>query len=162
MPGPRKVHPTLISIDPGVWACAWAVFQEGVLKNAGNERFPSSLPKTIQNAASWFGGIFAWETYEKLVIEYPQVYQGRFQKGDPNDLIDLSIIVGGIVGSFEGAQGVDLVKPAQWKGQVPKRVTKTRARAALSDEEYIDKLKTADHNIWDAVGIGLWYLRRVK
>ena len=52
------------------------------------------------------------------------------------------------------------VTPAQWKGQTPKKVTEQRARKALTWDELVavelPSARSLHHNVWDAVGIGLW------
>ncbi len=103
--------------------------------------------------------------FTELVIELPQVYTRSLSKGDPNDLITLALTVGAIsalCGSI-GAHTV-LYRPSEWKGQVSKNVTEARARKRLTEVELkrielpkAAKLKT---DVWDAIGIGLHFLRR--
>jgi hypothetical protein len=53
------------------------------------------------------------------------------------------------------------VLPNKWKGNLPKKICKDRCKAVLTPEE-LARVKTEDHNVWDAIGIGLWYLGRLK
>ena len=59
------------------------------------------------------------------------------------------------------------VSPAAWKGQVPKKIHHPRILRSLSEVEREIVLDVLDllpastrHNVLDAVGIGLWALKR--
>ena len=100
----------------------------------------------------------------RIVIEVPQVYDRRKSVGDPNDLINLAFMAGLIIGALP-TDNVTVVRPAEWGGQVQKAIKNSRAVDSLSTEEKarIEIPKAAGtllHNVLDAVGIGLWYLRR--
>lgn len=100
----------------------------------------------------------------RLVVELPQVYVQARQKGDPNDLIQLAAVVGGLCEAFRRVpQRVYL--PAEWKGQVPKEIIHARVKARLSNEELgriICRKKALMHNVLDAVGIGTEFLGRLR
>lgn len=139
----------IISIDPGVKHIGWASHVEGKLSHCG-------LSKKWVNLAG-----------DIIVIEKPQIYSPRFWKGDPNDLINIAIVVGEIKGIYEKLGGkVVLVLPNQWKGQTPKDVIKNQIDKDL-DKRETEVMKNAlqnhpkhlHHNIYDAVGIGRWYAR---
>lgn len=138
----------LLAIDPGV-NTGFALFRNGYLSNCG-----------IQKDIDFF--YFA----NTLVIEKPQIYRGRLQKGDPNDLITLAIQVGRYVERFSRvASRVELVLPATWKGQVPKEIHHPRIMNTLNETErpVIEAVKCAKslrHNIIDAVGLGIWFLQK--
>jgi hypothetical protein len=121
--------------------------------------------------AYWSDGVLVWVDYKKpsfdqcvpLVIEKPQVYQGRAQKGDPNDLITLAVEVGRISSLYPS---VDFVLPRQWKGTIKKEMMLKRILKTMTDDELLLlknlKLpKSKEHNVVDAVGIGLWRLGRL-
>lgn len=96
-----------------------------------------------------------------LVIELPQVYGER--KTDPNDLILLAVLVGRV----QNLVGVEtqLVKPREWKGQVPKDVMVRRVWKALTEEEreriQEPRCRSLRHNLLDGVGIGLAMRQRL-
>jgi hypothetical protein len=103
----------------------------------------------------------------RAVIEMPRWYP-REHEIDVNDLLDLACLVGRLQGRLE-EKGVDveLVYPRTWKGTVPKDIHNKRVLAALSKEELAllpkrPRAKDFDHNLLDAVGIGLWKLGRIK
>ncbi len=109
-----------------------------------------------------------YRAHIRLVSEIPIVRQRGSGKGDPNDLIDLAGVVGAICGAL-GSSNHFLLDvewtpiPEQWKGQLPKEVSKQRVDAALSPEEFsrvewpAEKLK---HNVYDAIHLGLTHLKR--
>lgn len=114
----------------------------------------------IENAARVRQGVFAGD----CVIEIPQVYKGEQQKGDQNDLITLSLMVGRYMHCATSCGfRVTLFKPHEWKGQLPKDVCWRRVRATLSPDELskLEKLpKTKAHNRNDAIGLGTRFQKR--
>ena len=53
-----------------------------------------------------------------------------------------------------------LVKPAEWKGQVPKKIMNERVLSKLSAQERA--IVKDNHNAIDAVGLGLHVLGRLR
>lgn len=92
-----------------------------------------------------------------IVCELPRIYSPRQSKGDPNDLVGLILQCGELCGAF-GVEQVRMVRPQRWKSQHTKTMTRARVRRALSDDERDQVID--DHNVYDAVGIGLWFLGR--
>lgn len=137
----------LISIDPGQ-CTGWARWDHGRLSSCG-----------IRTSE-------VLSVYGHLVIEKPQVYRATRSKGDPNDLIELAILVGRYVERCTGE--VTLVSPAEWKGQVTKHIHAHRIIDALSLDE-LHVMQNAEqitpkgdrHNMIDAIGLGLWKLGRL-
>jgi hypothetical protein len=94
----------------------------------------------------------------RLVVEVPRIYpHSRDQKGDLNDLLELAGVVGALTGVFSV---VSFVYPADWKGQLPKKVMNDRVLMTLGLDEG-DALVHHDHNTLDAIGIGLHDLGRL-
>lgn len=98
------------------------------------------------------------------IIEVPQIYPGQQQKGDQNDLIKLAVMVGRYADRATACGfRVKLVKPREWKGQLPKDVCWRRVRETLTTLELdnIEKLsKSRAHNMHDAIGLGTWFQKR--
>jgi len=102
-----------------------------------------------------------------VYIERPQVYGGARAKGDPNDLINLAMVVG----AFSGLAGERLVSfhPQAWKGQVPKETHHMRIGTYLRTMALPGELKVwesccrlkGDHDLRDAVGLALFASRRL-
>lgn len=136
----------LVAIDPGKHASGIAVFGSSLLVAAYYTNDPFVL--------SWVA------EHTPVIVELPQVYV--VGKGDPNDLIALAFAAGRITRRFSD---VDTVKPAQWKGQLPKEVHHRRVRACLESAE-LDAIENSGiargklHNALDAVALGLWKLGR--
>ena len=139
---------TTLTIDPGVERCGQAFFSErGVLLSC------SWLAKPLAHAPDF------------VVLEVPQVYpHGR---GDPNDLIDVAV-AGGIMVGMVASDHVRYVRPREWKVTVNPDVMCERILSKLSkDERRIydhDTLlvpASKRHNVIDAIGIGLYVFDRM-
>jgi hypothetical protein len=105
-------------------------------------------------------------TISDIVVEMPVVYPHSKNKTDPNDLIALAIVAGAALG-YIPVMRHRLVTAAEWKGQQPKDVTQRRVVKELSfkEERVLESAlsclpSSLHHNVYDAVGIGLWYLNR--
>ncbi len=134
----------MISIDPGVHACGWAEWSASLLICAG-----LGTPNLLGHAT--------------VVVERPQV-DGRTRKIKLQDVLDLSYAAGAA-----GGAGAVKVFPRDWKGNVPKKVMARRIDRSLDPAErrvlaacLVDVPKDLQHNVWDAVGIGLWHLGRLR
>lgn len=140
----------LLAIDPGV-STGCAVFRDGELADAWNGE-----PKV-----AWF---------DRVVIELPQVYTSRLMKGDPNDLITLAVRVGRYTERLTPHAGaLEHVKPATWKGQVPKDIHHNRmikrlgvAEAYLLASVLEPMAEKPREDVCDAVALGLWALGRLR
>lgn len=140
----------LYAIDPGVHKSGVALFNDGLLMYAGWHEHAGSELLALTN--------------DIVRVEMPRIYPGSGQrKGDLNDLLDLAAVVGYWEDRLRGSQDVKRVFPATWKGQVPKKIMNARVMAKLSEREAhtIRHVGAKDHNIIDAIGIGLWALGRL-
>ena len=151
----------LVAVDPGVHACGVAVFlRGGQLERAAYVTCAGGGPVAVAGEVrDWFGSLVA----DRIVIERPQVYIPRLMKGDPNDLINLAMVVGALLATLHGPG--ETVLPASWKGQVPKDIMVNRIKKRLAPEELaramLPKTKDLQHNVFDAIGIGLWAVGRL-
>jgi hypothetical protein len=148
----------LATVDPGKQGLAWAIFVDELLVEVG------MLENIIfENAYRVLTAVFTRVKPNIAVIEIPQVYQQRLQKGDPNDLIDVAVVAGMVAGTLvPWVHGpVQLIRPRVWKGNRPKAVDNRHTLSVLSAEEKTKIPSGAKrHNVLDAVGIGLWKLGR--
>ena len=140
-----------ISVDPGTRAHGVAQWDGARLEWAGLVR---SNAATLGERAEWLA--------EKvppgpLVCEIPQD-RGQ-DRVPPADLVALGVCVGALV---PGRGHARLGTPAGWKGTVPKRQHQESILAILSQGELAALGGERDHNVLDAVGIGLWALGRLK
>lgn len=161
------MHPYTLTIDPGVKASAWAEWHDGTLVRCGLSAPP---------ARPYRG------TYDRVIVEKPRVYPGT-AKTDPNDLIDLAVEVGRLLGAYEKTR---CVFPFAWKRNAAKPtahaviwrelslVEQGAATQALRDAgaaydvpERISKglaggaYRWKGHNLLDAIGIGLDTHKRI-
>lgn len=174
----------LLSVDPGVRRCGCALWEGPELRAA------ALVDVDPRNKRSWYHAVhdlsyairrWSWKRLpavlhlvNRLVVEMPQTYGGRAERGDANDLIMLAYSVGQIV-ARSPADEMLLVHPREWKGSVPKSTSKAeyerngyvielRARRELGAEvSRVDLPPTAWRtklDVWDAVGIGLWDLKK--
>lgn len=157
----------ILTIDPGLRGCGCAIWtSSGELVKAqfvsGLEDKVAGIERVVREMA-W--SVEEWtcrspfEDVSQMVVERPQTYRGRAARGDANDLLDVSLVVGAL--SVMSQCPLLLVRPSEWKGQTPKHATEARARKVVPlDRVDLTCGKTFASNVWDAVGIGLWYFRR--
>jgi hypothetical protein len=145
------------AVDPGVDYYAVASFLDGLL----------IAVNTRQVAEEW--SAYYLPSQSLLVIEEPQIIerakgtrQGAARK---RDVANLLISTGRVIEKY-ASRGVrvETRTPAQWKGQLPKKIDHERTREALTPDELriIDSVRTKEErgHLLDAVGIGLVYLWR--
>ena len=162
----KKTPELLVCFDPGqtvgvsVWIKQKLVF-------CGYGRIDKDLgPKNILNNV--YSGDLAGGT---LIVERPMSYslKGKRMLVNPNDLLQTDFRAGLLSGYYLG-KGMDIEEirpPSLWKGQVPDDVILERVLDKTSDteRELIWEAKSArakklDHNMIDAIGMGLWRLNR--
>lgn len=157
---------TLIAVDPGTRFTSVAVFEDRRLArvNAFKSELPS-LPDRINNmvtsCADWLD---RWP--DTVLVEVPRVYPDQHKKVDPEDLISLSLVAGAFLVLGDKSK---MVRPSEWKGQMPKEVCQRRIEKILTLEELrISQWVVGQfppdlqHNLWDAIGIGLYGVGRFK
>jgi hypothetical protein len=149
----------IMGIDPGINATgvAWCHVLDGHIeaftlrtKERGVLRKVDHIVERITNSA-----VPLWAVSD-LIIELPQVYQRHKQKGDPNDLINLTVLVGAICNEMRNTENKTLVLPHEWKKQVSKTTHHKRIR------KQIPYLGRQSKDALDAVGILLWGLERIE
>ena len=165
----------IVSLDPGIRHCGLALFVNRKLVKAGLARNPEASLRgppawmTMANSVEemltpWLtelGFVGGDEVF--LAAEIPQVYRGP-TKADPDDLMQLTGVVGAVTGLVSHAIGYF---PFAWKKNIPKGIHQTRLRRRLDAKETA-VLEGADcppsllHNVIDAVGIGLHHLLRLR
>lgn len=146
----------LVSIDPGKHQMWWAHWNEGGrLEKCGRLKVRSA-----HQVAQWFGHHYPQVV---LAIEKPMIKRGgRFGQARPGDIIDLAVAVGWA----QAAPWIEVVEylPSTWKGNLSKVICNNRTENALSRTEraVVASAKVPQsllHNLYDAVGIGLFHLK---
>ena len=161
----------LASVDPGQHGNGVAIFLAGRLVHAEyagvleGQVHPALRPEeptteVLTDVAMTHGPI------DLLVVEVPQVYDQQKQSGRQEDLIQLALVAGAVLrGARPCVRKAIDVKAARWKGQVDKPIMIKRVMSKLSFEEHaavvLPSAKGLHHNVWDAIGIGLWRLGRI-
>lgn len=102
----------------------------------------------------------------EFVFEHMQVYK-ETSPGIADDLILLSLMAGRVSGMLSTwVRKVTSYTPATWKGQIPKKIMIERIKKSLSSEEFLrvetPRAQSKAHNVFDAVGIGLFHLRKKR
>jgi len=148
---------TVLSIDPGLRKCGCALWTaDGRLLRAwtararGGARGPAAWVKMVE-------AVKISPDISVLVCEQMQVYRDKTTNAD--DLLELTGVLGAFVWRFKGAK-LKGYKPAEWKGQVPKEISRKRLRSRLTDKEKSNIASNATHDAWDAIGIGAYYFRK--
>ncbi len=148
----------LISIDPGKNTCGIAVWGCGAdgaellyacsfsARNTNKE-----YPVFVEDL--WFEFLDGYaDSPPVFFFEVPQYYakkRNTFRGVDA--LMD-------VINAFRkyGICTDNLVYPRQWKGNVPKAVHQKRIQAALTPSEMLRISEEGSHDMWDAIGVGLF------
>lgn len=153
----------IVSIDPGLSGTAIAIWDRATLVDVDVFRTSTAWSLVERVKVTCEAVRLLLHVEDQLVIEYQQVYGGRAAKGDANDLLKTTLLTGALV---ECAEVVELVLPTEWKGSAPKSVTQKRCETDLTPSELLvvsgagGRSQKLQSDAWDAVGIGLWWLRR--
>ena len=164
----------LIAIDPGVHSMGIAVFGANKeLLEAWNETVPGYFDPGSCPVQGWaelplrlINRLQRPASLDRIVGERQVVYPGaKGMKTNANDLLDLAMCSGAFYGALcvEMRANLTLVEPAEWKAQVPKDITRERIENLLMGKELnVIKKGGEMHNVYDAIGIGLFALGRAK
>jgi hypothetical protein len=160
---PLTKKASLLSIDPGFRYFGYAFLSDTELLHAGLSKTKSEdwerwtgQPPSFLNLAHIILE-HEWED-RKAIIEYPKVHRDT---PNPESIVKLAAATGAYTAILQAAGfAVEWVEPRTWKGTVPKEIMCRRILAKLSDKEYNRIENPKDHNIIDAVGIGLWQIRK--
>jgi hypothetical protein len=150
------------AVDPGCHGFATAFFKNGVLIAVNYRTLDGSLDEKIKALPEFITA----EGYD-LVCERPITYSGRSARGDTNDLLDLSILIGAYAAKSQW-KSIKFVKPYEWKGSLRKATTKRLCLQELSNEEkdilqrgLNEAPRKRELDLMDSVGIGLAQLGRL-
>lgn len=154
----------LVAFDPGGHA-GFAVFVKGRLVKCGHGKHHKFLAAPVWKYSK--GGVF--------IVERPKSYPGKKSKQDPNALMQTDFRAGEITQLYRmSGYSLEVVcPPNEWKGTIGKPEKgeqyeiERRVLDRLDDEERAllyqsssAKSGSLDDNMIDAIGIGLWRLRR--
>ncbi len=156
-----------IAIDPGLRGVGIAAFEgkelmrAGYVKNSEQKlRGPQAWYSMAHEVRYWVWPSFGLIPCDTLVLEGQQIYLGA--KINPAHLIEIAGVAGAVAYAIDAKKRVSYL-PRIWKGQVPKDVHNQRTLAKLSEKEQavIEYPATSlRHNVYDAIGLGMYHLRR--
>jgi len=150
-----------VTIDPGLQT-GWAIWRSNRLVACGLGD-PRSSKKHVVHAPDGVDADVIADLWIESQIIYPR------SKVPPDDIRKLAFEAGRWAGIYE-TLGCDAhcVAPSEWKGQVPKDIHHARILAVLTETERtaLDEgvrgvAPSKQHNVLDAVGLGLWVAKRV-
>jgi hypothetical protein len=156
----------LLTLDPGIRGCgvalldgprvAWAKYVTNPVKSGADVHAVREMARAVWHALPHL-------TVARLLVEWPQVYTYGKGKGDPNDLLALVGVGSALAALLPGAV-VEGVRPRVWKGTIDGDAMVARIQSRVTAAERVAiQLPCASlaHNVWDAVGIGLWRVGRL-
>jgi hypothetical protein len=161
---------TILALDPGIRGCGVALFDGAVLAACAWVKNPVKKDDGPEAVFTMARAVEEWVAHQttregvQLVFEHPRIYTVAKSVGDNNDLMPLVAVDYAVAARFPF--GPVRVYPHEWKGQMPKEVCAARVRSRLDVEELkildtaLTKAGSKGHNISDAVGIGLFHVRR--
>lgn len=169
---------SILAIDPGLNSMGWAFWRAprphnmltkdddrpphftGLIKAPRKLDLPKRalwIAKEIERESmSWgtLGGGIGVRNIS-IVSEFPE-WMGIQLGWAAGDLQKLVFLVGMLAGYLHEARTFELVKPGEWKGQLPKSVVNRRLRRRFG----AGAVQDWDKDMWDAVGIGMWSMGR--
>lgn len=182
MHNPNPVDPSgdLLAIDPSICSAGVALFRAGKLLACTNiepdvesDEMGVRVQAMAHEILSWVVAVVAEPRV--VVYEWPQVYSGGKQKTPGGDLLGLSAVGAAAAAALAVAlvprsiaPRIITPEPARWIGQVPKDKTVRGAKKSARGVRIIGRLDSEEailvpsqHDVIDAVGIGLWALGRL-
>lgn len=182
----------LVAVDPGTRTSGVAVFDaRGVLRatdyvsaagrgwgDVARDRAARMAVEVHRRALKLLGDLPDWQTgidlpdwqpglgqlSVSLAVEDQQIYRhGEGAKADPDDILAVTLVAGGVSALMADSLQCLRPKPADWKGQVPPKVMAQRIIELLGAEErpLALALKTQE-DAMHAVGVGLWAFGRLR
>lgn len=152
----------LVCIDPGKKLCGVSMFSDrGYLLRAELVRADDVV--TLADGVAEAVKKNRIENRLVLAYEMPQVYMS--DPGKAKSLFPLAVTDGAVAYALRPNEIVEY-KPHDWKGSVDpdvmtKKIKERWMTAADHKAVVIPSAKSLAHNIYDAVGIGIYHLRRL-
>lgn len=158
----------LIAIDPGRNA-GWAAIDGSTLHLVGCGLVRDDGRSDTDRGLALARGIREALVARSLPVDGLAIVVERmaaYGASDPNDLIGVTLSSGIAAGNL-ATDKVEAVPARAWKGNAPKSITQRRTAALLTDAERAlvghelgGEPKSLHHNVWDAIGIAMYAIRR--
>jgi hypothetical protein len=116
---------------------------------------------------SWFQALNVRpEQIVSVLVEMPRVYPGKKTK-DPNSVMLTAAMCGAFAAFGVAGREARSVYPRDWKGGMDgDTFIRTTVQPSVLPEELlridVSCAESYRHNVWDAVGLALWSVRRLK
>lgn len=152
----------IIVIDPGLKKQGVALFDD-----AGRLLRAALVKVNTNQRGAYVWRLLAQETKNQFpdvprVVVHEMMTPRRGQEYASADLLE---VVGSLAWTLsklcDSSTEIKSFTPQEWKGNLPKEITQRRAKAALMPDELIGSGKW-NHDVWDAVSIGLVYCHRMR
>ena len=172
----RRVHQVKLFIDPGIRGSGASIFRGTAVYRAAYVPNPARHGNGVEEVRAMARAIQGWwyangvDVPEHFGCERPQIYTQSKQrvKGratDPNDLPPLYGIDCAVAALFPGTPCY-AYWPRDWKGTLDGDAMIERIKTRVSSYELscIDLScgPNVEHNIWDAIGIGMKHVGRLE
>lgn len=170
------VKGAVLTVDPGLRCCGVAVWSPaGRLVRAGlavnqvtKDRGPVAWAGMGKAAGSWWSGTLSdtspYAPPALLLVERQVIQYGRTR--NPADILELAGAAGAVVGQV-GGEKVAGYFDIEWKGTIQgdamTEMIRRRIQAEPSEHRNIEWSwhKALEHNILDAIGMGLFFFDRL-
>lgn len=159
--------PRFVSADLGKEHVALTFWHSNKVARALKLTSTRGWPSCVVDFAAGASAHRALYGGELFVVEYPELRSHQFMRD--NDIAKMIAIAGDLRdlawagGALAGALGmpVEHVSPFLWKGNLDADALTVRVQRKLSPEEAARVEDSADHNVFDSVGLGLWRIGRL-
>jgi hypothetical protein len=150
-----SIDPSINNVGMAIWELPNALMMYKLLHpkvNARNNEYDKSL-SILQQLQEWIKVY----SVNRMILEIPEHWAvAGFEARENGSIAKLMLVVGLIYSLRPSLDELKIVKPREWKGQLPKDVMVNRLK---DDYLSIDvDLEHMNPNVADAIGIGHFYI----
>lgn len=150
-----SIDPSINNVGIAIWELPNVLMMHKLLHpkvNARNNEYDKSL-SILDQIKEWKKSY----AINRIILEVPAHWAvGGFEARETGSIAKLMLVVGLIYSLKHDLDELKIVKPHEWKGQLPKDVMENRLRDDYSSIG-ID-LSALNPNVVDAIGIGHFYV----
>lgn len=150
-----SIDPSINNVGMAIWELPNTLMMHKLLHpkvGCRNNEYDKSL-SILDQIKEWI------QTYavNRIILEVPEHWAvGGFEARESGSIAKLMLVVGLIYSLKHDLEELKVVKPREWKGQLPKQVMENRLR-----DNYLEinvDLSALNPNVVDAIGIGHFYI----
>lgn len=152
----------LMSVDPSINNVGIAIWQlpNALMMHKLLHPKPGSREDEYSKSLSIFHQVKEWITtyaVNRIILEVPEHWAvGGFEARESGGMAKLTVVTGMIYTLYDVMDELKIVRPRDWKGQLPKDVMMNRLKDGYK-EIGVD-LEKLNNNVVDAIGIGHYYI----